>query len=376
MLGRPAKLCLSSIVVLTLLATGCTFTKITKERYSLPNLPSDSEESDTAIMLALSGPMKGGVLSQTVPVPKSEGGYFMEVHSGGLSALGAHLTILNEKYPKRLVAADSGSFTSDSLSKEDLRKVLKFYQEAKYDAVLLSAKDFNAIEKFRLWNEAKNIPFVGANWVNVRTKESALGEGLKPYRIIERAGQRIALIGLTLDDDDRPDPKLAPEIIREESVAAFLRVLGDLRKEKVDYSIALVSEGTKCNNQNLCSENSSDHLQNFLKRLPPHSLDLVMAAGDQYYQGELSGVFVLQNKSGGSSLSLRELVSEDQSLIGREISPVLLCHQFFLATGDCYFEDKFAGKEERVRIIEESRFESVPAKFLGHEVVLDPKWKL
>lgn len=375
MLGRPAKFCLTSIVVLTMLATGCTFTKIAKEKFSLPSLPSDTEESETSIMLALSGPMHGSVLAQTVSIPKQEGGYYLGVQKGGLSALGAHLEILHDKFKNRLISADSGSFTSDSLSKDDLKTILKFYTDSNYDAVLLSAKDYNTIQKFHLWDEAKNIPFVGANWVNIRTKESALGAGLAPYRVVNREGKKIALIGLTLDESDRPDPKLAPEIIREESVAAFLRVLADLRKEKVDYRIAVVSEGTKCNLDTECSD-TNDLLQTFLKRLPPKSLDMVMAAGENYFQQELSGVFVLQNKAGGTSLSLRELNQDEGELHGQELSPVLLCHQFFLATGDCYFEENFPGKEERARLIQDSRFESVPAKFMGHEVVLDPKWKL
>ncbi len=375
MLGRPAKFCLISFVALTLLATGCTFTKIAKERYALPNYSSVSEDSENSIMVALSGPMKGGVLSKTVSIPKTDGGYFMGVHAGGLAALDGHLKILREKFEGRLISTDSGSFTSDSLSRADLKKVLSFYKEASYDAVLLSAKDFNTIQKFHLWDEARGIPFVGANWVNVRTKESALGTGLKPYRIIEREGKRIALIGITLDENDRPDPTLAPEIIREESVAAFLRVLAELRREKIDFRMALVSEGTTCEDST-CVDNQNDHLQSFLKRLPPNSLDLVLAAGENYFQQELSGIPVLQNKAGGASLSLRELEKRENDFVGRELSPVLLCHQFFLATGDCFFEGQFKGKDERTRLIQDSRFESVPAKFLGHEVILNPKWKL
>lgn len=375
MLARPARLCLTFVVALTLLATGCTFTKIAKERYALPNFSSVSEDSENSIMIALSGPMEGGVLSQTVSIPKEDGGYFMGVHTGGLAALDGHLAILREKFSGRLIVADSGSFTSNSLSKADLKKVLSFYKEANYDGVLLSAKDYNTIQKFHLWDEAKDIPFVGANWVNVRTKDSALGAGLKPYRIIEREGKKIALIGLTLDESDRPDPKLAPEIIREESVAAFLRVLEGLRREKIDFRIAIVSEGTKCD-EGPCPDDMNDHLQSFLKRLPPRSLDLVLAAGDNYFQQEIEEIPVLQNKAGGASLSLRELEKKNGDLIGRELSPVLLCHQFFLATGDCFFEEQFKGKEERTRIIQDTNFESVPAKFLGHEVILDPKWKL
>ena len=382
MIARSKKHILTSFALTALLATACTFTKIAKERYSLPSFPVSSDDSQTSLMLALSGPMKGSVLSQTVSVPNGEGGYSLDVHTGGLAGLGAHLAILKDKFKNNLVTLDSGHFSSPNLSKADLERVISFYKEANYSAILLSASDFDAISKYRLWSQARELPFVNANWVNVRTKDSALGNDLKPYRIIKKNNLSIAIIGLTLNEGDRPDPKIAPEIIREESVAAYLRVMAELRSQKVDYKILIINEGTKCESNidgdPKCLNENKDRLLTFLKRLPPDSLDLVATGGGHFFQQELEKVAILQNKSGGNSLSLREFstVSDSNKLTGRDLPPVMLCHQFFQVTNDCYFEENFKGKDERTRLLQESRFEKVPAKFLGFEVKLDPKWQL
>ena len=192
--------------------------------------------------------------------------------------------------------------------------------------------------------------------------------------------KKIAIIGLTLGENDRPDSKIAPEIIREESVAAFLRVMQELRNKQVDYRVLVTDGETQCHNKgedkSICPGNDDSELSNFLKRLPPQSLDMVLTGGAHPYQGELEGISIVQNKKGGNILALRELVIEENQISSKTLPPVMLCHHFFQATNDCFFEGIFEGKEERTRLLQDSRFEKSPAKFLGFEVKLDPKWQL
>lgn len=373
---------LFSLVIIFIMSSSCTFTRVAKERYSLPSLPSYLDDDQKVIMLALTGPFEGALLSQVVTVPNDSGGYSLDVKTGGLPGLDGHLDILKEKYHSGLLTIAAGHFSSSSLSKSDVERVITFYRDHKYSAILLNAEDFNTLNKYHLWEKAKDLPFLNANWVNIKTHDSAL----LPYKIIEKEGLKIAIIGLSLDKNDRPDPKIAPQIIREESVAAYLRVMSALRQQKVDYRILVTDAETTCRpstgeedeDNKSCAPSKEDVLANFLKRLPPNSLDMVLTGGPIPYQGKIDNVKVVQNRKGGNILSLKEIYQEgnDSNIISRSLPPVMLCHHFFQATNDCFFEGNFSGKEERTRLLQDSRFEKIPAKFLGFEVKLDSKWQL
>lgn len=381
MMAKITSCGLFSLVITFIMTSSCTFTHVAKERYSLPSLPSYLDNDQKVIMLALTGPFEGGLLSQVVSVPNGSGGYSLDVKTGGLPGLGGHLDILKEKYHSGLLTIAAGHFSSSSLSKSDVERVISFYRDHNYSAILLNAEDFNTLNKYHLWEKSKDLPFLNANWVNIKTNDSAL----LPYKIIEKEGLKIAIIGLSLNKDDRPDPTIAPQIIREESVAAYLRVMNVLREQKVDYRILVTDAETSCpphageeDESKPCTPSKEDALANFLKRLPPNSLDMVLTGGSIAYQGEIDDIKVVQNRKGGNILSLKEIYQEEGSsnIISRSLPPVMLCHHFFQVTNDCFFEGTFNGKEERTRLLQDSRFEKIPAKFLGFEVKLDPKWQL
>lgn len=380
MLAKITSISLFFLTIIFVISSSCTVTNVEKERYSLPSLPSYVESDDKVIMLAVSGPFEGALLSQVVSVPTGQGGYSLDVHTGGLAGLGGHLGILREKYEADLLNVSVGHFSSQALSKNDVKRVISFYKDNHFDALLLNADDFNILHKYHLWDEVKGLPFLNANWLNVKSSGPTLDGEIASYRIVTKGDKKIAIIGLTLGEDDRPDSKIAPEIIREESVAAFLRVMQELRGKQIDYRVLVTDGETQCLNSDegkeVCPGNSSSILSNFLKRLPPQSLDMVLTGGAHPYQGNQNGISIVQNKKGGNILALRELVIEENQISSKMLPPVMLCHHFFQATNDCFFEGIFEGKEERTRLLQDSRFEKIPAKFLGFEVKLDPKWQL
>ena len=164
-----------------------------------------------------------------------------EEPSGGLARRATAMRRLRESEPD-LLLVDSGDLLSARGRPVGDRKVLELYRLLEYDAVNVGDQEFiNGPGFFRDEVLAAGLPLVSANLFDVRTGDLLVA----PYVIREKAGLRVALVGLV---DAQAFMVLSPELYEgigtgslAEAVAAVVPELRD----RADLLVVLSNLGSE-----------------------------------------------------------------------------------------------------------------------------------
>ena len=110
----------------------------------------------------------------------------------------------------------------------------------------------------------------------------------------------------------------------------------------------------------------SNNLTKAISQLPPNMIDLVITAGsDSKVANFIHDIPVMQNYGGGEYLSWASLYYDTKLKralpdMTKVFQPIQLCHKFLDDTEDCFIEETDKGAK------------LIPAKFLGHKVIIQP----
>ena len=390
-----------SILTLILLAA-CSFKKNQLENqtlkghselYSEPNAPKISKlgEFEKRIVIAATNDLHGNYQTHNVAFTDEHEKNLQSVKIGGVDAAKTYLKILRDNF-ENVVLVDSGDIFAKASSTNTVRD---YYKELDYDAITVGLSDFNlklpsdvstSSDLFKKFAKTSPTPLLLSNLYELKTARVVEWEGTKPYVLKEVNGVKVGIIGVIPDDIVAQTPvNNRVGLFVENMLQSTLRNARLLRSLGADIIVVLTHQGIDCNTE-LAHEaklpvmkvnfepkrNSSCDLKGplgiYLERLPPQLVDVVIGGRNHLKMANfVNGTLVLGGFPDGKSFNYAEFtVNTKTKKVQSEATvvhqPVMLCHEFFKETKDCFTEDHSVNHKLRI-----------PATFLGKPVELAPQ---
>lgn len=364
--------------------------------YSLPHWKDHQKAPLEKIAIAISNNEAGKTNSERAPIPSQilVPGLPTSIKFGGPSVLSSYIGILRKRYDNRLVLLDSGRFIKSDSNQEDQDSLLKLYKHLDYDALM-----FTEEEVIRFMDDPKKItnhalPYINSNIVNLRSKKLLTHKVVRDSIILNKAGVKIGIIGLTTYDGRKViSSDRFKGLYFEKPEITFLEYKNKLKRKGADIIILMANIKTNCESKlpprtlnsprpswaKIYCDDKNDGLLRFLKRIPRGSLDLlVLGNSERQLRGFLLNTPVITTPPSSGYLGMAEIFYDkaakrlvwDHSLLHPKIQ---LCENFFKVTSDCYLGDKIPGYNERIKRLKKSALQIKPAMFLGHEIKPDLK---
>lgn len=366
-----------------------------EELYSEPeSIDHDLNEEHKRIIIASTNDIHGNYNSQTVYF-KDELHGKQSVKVGGAEIIASYFKILEEEY-KNIILVDSGDIFP--AADNSLKSVQNFYSTLKYDAITVGLGDFNlklpagissTSNLFQSFAKNSKTPLLLSNLYELKSARVVEWKGTLPHLIKEVNGVKVGIIGLIPDDV----VSLTPVNNRvgfyvENMLQSTLRHSRLLRSLGAEIIVALTHQGLECgdeiaekknlplekvnfdpNDKSACELESP--LGQFLKRLPPNLVDVVVAGRNgRKVANYINSTLVMSGLAEGKSFNYVEFfvdpktkkVSKDLTVVHQ---PVYFCHEFFKETKDCFTGDPTIDHSSRI-----------PATFLGKEIRPDEAMKV
>lgn len=349
-----------SFIIFTALLGSCSFNKAPKEIFSAPNWESEKPSAhQKKIIIASTHNFKGSLYEKDVPYTSLNGLSPNKLKVGGVAVLKTYLDILKYRYGKDLILLDTGHIF-DLKKPEEKETVLKIYKEFEYDAVNLTDIDFKAINFLN--PKEHEIPFVTSNIIDLKKRKPMDDYGVAPYKIIEKDQVKIGIVALTsFEKVDKDHSKDFTGFLFEDPILSFLKTKKIFQQKGVNIIVLMPSV------------ENYDELKRLVKRLPPNSVDVIISGNTYTTNTQVQGIPLLQNPGKGQYISRIGFVfdTEDRVVIRDKIiqyQPTKICHNFYEITMDCHQHSIKELTEARKKLIIDSQYKVVPAKFLGHEV--------
>lgn len=364
-----------------------------EELYSMPEVSEERKDLKgfKRIVIASTNDLHGHYGPVTVEFKDSASDKKQTMKLGGVDYLSTYLSILKENFPHTILV-DSGDVLPSSPKK--LPAARRFYESFGYDALTYGLTDFNLrrpkstpIKSSLLQEFAKdvNTPVVLSNLYDLKTARGVEWKGVKPYVIKEINGIKVGILGIVPDDIVSLTPlDNRVGLYVENMVQNTLRYARLVRSLGAQLIVVLTHQGVKCGAEiaqtkklplkkvNFDPEKSdvcnlSGVMGQYIDRLPPQLVDIVI--GGRHHEkmaNKVKGIVIQSGFEDGQSLSFTEFffdskgeIAPDKTIIHQ---PVMICHEFFKETKDCYWEDPS---------VDHSR--KIAARFLGQEIKPDEK---
>ena len=353
------KFCFLSIIFIIFFSS-CSFNKAPTELFSSPNWEEGKlSVHQKRIVIASTHNFQGQIKAENIKFPSLKGQSPRQLKVGGVAFLKTYIDILKYRYGKDLILLDTGHIFN--LQKPDEKEIiLKIYREFGYDGVNLTDLDFQALNILK--PESHKIPFMTSNIIDLEKNKPTSYHGVSPYKIINKDGVKVGIVALTsYEKVDKKNSKDFTGFYFEDPILSFLKTKKIFQSQGVDIILLMPSV------------ESYEELKRLVKRLPPNSVDAIISGNTYTTNTQINGIPLLQNPGKGQYISRIEFVYdlEDKVLIKDKINqpqPTKVCHNFYQATMDCHQHSINELTEARAKLIQESNYKIIPAKFLGHEV--------
>ena len=364
------KLTLTSFLLFIL--ASCTKVPLELNRYVEPELVSDSDS--ITIEVFATNQLSGKLTARDHGIAALKDA---NLEFGGAQLLLAYRQISEQRNPNKNLWIDSGGVFDPLGDKIHLSETQHFVSRMKYDALAFTEKELAAINP-QIKSEL-TAPFVNSHIIDLSSGKFFSNDAIKPWRIIEKAGIKIGVVAVT---DYLNVKQLAPEKMRglyfEDMVLGVLRAKAEFEKNKVNAIVLVAQIETLCKKTKeieLQCPNNDDALKKLILRLPPNTIDLVIASPNLLASGTINKIPVVMAPAYGSWLSRAKFVfnKEQKNLNSVHTLPALrICNKFFHETGDCHIPfDYEQSKDKRMDLIKQSISAIRPAKFWGYEIQKD-----
>lgn len=387
------------LLILALIVGGCTFKKKPlsnqvlnghSDLYSHSPLPEVKDpERYIRLSVASFNDLEAQLTPLTVEFKDKKNKETQSLKIGGVNVITQYINILRQNSSNTLLL-DSGDIFSAEAA---LPEINNFYQQLKFDAFTLGMNDFNiklpegyqsSPQYFKDFAALSKAPLVLSNLYDLKTARHVEWPGVKPYLLKSVGELKVGIIGLIPDDivgkttvDNRLGLFVENMLQSTLRQARLLRSLGAnmvivLTHQNIHCGHKLAKEGNlpldKVNfeprNESLCD--LSGFLGEYLQRLPPHLVDLVIGGRtEEKVANYVGNTLVLSGYSKGISFNLADFYFDKKTKqlvpeITQVYQPIMTCHEFFKETNDCYYKDETVNHKERV-----------PAKFFEVEIIPD-----
>ncbi len=394
------KLQVCILLVVVVIFSSCSG-KYTGPHFSIPqNIGLDDEKNIGRIIIASTGNPNSDLSPQIESVESTTGRKKISYNVGGAGVLGSYIKILRKNFPKQSVLLDSGNILEEKTNKKKRRRIFKFYKHLRYDAIAMGPGELlNINPKAKYLKKYKN-DFLISNIIDLNTGKNYGPKHILPYKIVEKSGVKIGIISITAKKlITSIKNKRLKKLYVEEPVLSFLKARSKLLKKGASLIILMTNISTNCrSSENWKSKNimklsenkitcdKSDELLQFIKRLPPRSVNLVInnGHGSEIITGFLMKIPVIQNPMDGKHILLSSFFYDKKSRKVEKFMvtlhpPVKLCHHFFADRSDCHLNKNekklstlysdYNSRETGIKNISDITFK--PASFLGNIVKRD-----
>jgi len=352
---------LFTFLIILVSAVSCTFNQVPTKVLSLPEYKTESHNEEIVkIVIASTQNFRGQLESQAINIPQK--GNVPELELGGINLLSTYIKILRKVHGDSLILLDAGDLFNET-SPENIPRTIRAYKELAYDGVNLTDRELKILEDIKF--KVENLPFLTSNILDLKTLKPTDIHGSLPYKVIEVSGVRIGIVSVTpykAVKDKKDDFKTG--LYFEDPVLSFLKARKTLRKQGVNLTVLMISE------------KDIDNVHRFIKRLPPNSVDVIVSGNTKSNATLIEGIPILQNFGEGKYISSIEIYYDRQDRViiadkTRNHGMIKTCSKFFQSTMDCHLDRNEKWFEKRMEMIKDSKFQTIPAKFLGHEIKLN-----
>ena len=337
-------------------------------------------------MVAVINSLKGHIYAQKERHNKAEiiNGKLISLtfDVGGGAILSSYFNILKKRYNENLILLDTGNIFKSPTSIGLNETTLKVYDFLEFDAIGFTTNEvrsFLNLKRSELELDKMRLPFTNNNIKSIKTHESIKRKGLMPFRIIKLGTAKVGVVSL----DFLKNNKDINDFYYQDPIFSFMKLKETLKKNKVNFFILMANLNSNCVSEipfmiktfknkkdHALKCNDKDPLIEFVKRLPPNSVDLIVTSTSSFGSGFLNDIPIIQIPGKGKYLGRAEFTFNIQKeTIEREKTTVFpatkLCYKFFLKTEDCYL---FSNDVKRFNLVKNSLFQLMPAKYLGYEV--------
>lgn len=296
----------------------------------------------------------------------------LQLTIGGIGTFSSYLKTIRETYPSQTLLLDSGNFLPvGDFDGKIVRQAGEIFSDLKYDAVTLGLQDFNRTpmagetpeSALRSIIKGFKPPVLLSNMYDLKSGRVIEWQGTLPYLLKEVNGVKIGLIGLIPDDFVSLTPvQVRNGLYIEGMLQSTLRQSRLLRSLGAEMIIVMTHAGIVCgeevaqelklplnkvNFETLKSDfcETTGLIADYIQRLPSGIVDVLITGRHlQKTANKINGVVVLSSFGKGQSFSLTEFIYDKQA---KQIEwneskihqPLLLCHEFFKESSDCYYED-------------------------------------
>lgn len=349
------------LVIILIFLGSCTFNQVPTKVLSLPEYKSEETEDEVVkIVIASTQNFNGQLKSQTIEIPKQ--GKLPELEVGGINLLSSYIRILRKVHGDSLILLDAGDLFNEK-SPEDIPRTIRAYKELGYDGINLTDRELKILENMK--HNVEDLPFLTSNILDLKTLKPTSLHGSLPYKIINVANIQVGIISVTpfkAIEDKKDDFKTG--LYFEDPVLSFLKARKELKSKGVNLLVLMISE------------KNIDNVHRFVKRLPPRSFDVIISGNTKSDATLIDGIPILQNYGEGRFISSIEIFYDRQDKVvildkTKNHGMIKTCSKFFRSTMDCHIDENEKWFEKRLEIIKDSKFQTVPAKFLGHEIKMN-----
>jgi 2',3'-cyclic-nucleotide 2'-phosphodiesterase (5'-nucleotidase family) len=240
--------------------------------------------------------------------------------AGGAEFIATYIRKIRDQNPDGFLLLDAGDFMSGSLISNYTRgkAVVDFYNLIGYDAATIGNHEFDfgprqaggdptGVLKDRL--AEASFPILAANIFDRKTGKRLLSPNLKPFRVVERKGVRIGIIGLsTLLTPLTTLPNNIRNLEFRPAAEEVKKIVPLLRKRGVKMIIVLAHMG------GVCETECEGEIANLAKSLDPSDIDLIVSGHSHTKIAQrINGIPVVQAYSKGVALSHVDLYADASS---------------------------------------------------------------
>jgi 2',3'-cyclic-nucleotide 2'-phosphodiesterase (5'-nucleotidase family) len=345
-----------SLIILVLFGS-CTFNQVPTKVLSLPDYKTEEMNDEVVkVVIASTQNFKGQLESQKIDLPETK---LPQLELGGINLLSSYIKILRKVHGNSLILLDAGDLFNET-SPENIPRTIRAYKELGYDGINLTDRELKVLEDMKY--SVEDLPFLTSNILDLKTLKPTSLHGSLPYKIIEISNIKIGIISVTpfkAIKDKKDDFKTG--LYFEDPVLSFLKIRKVMKRKGINLTVLMISE------------KNIDNVHRFVKRLPPNSVDVIVSGNTKSNATLIEGIPILQNHGEGKFISSIELYYDRQDRViivdkTKNHGMIKTCSRFFQSTMDCHLDKEGKWFEKRMEMIKDSKFQTVPAKFLGHEI--------
>jgi len=287
-----------------------------------------------------------------------------QVTLGGIPLLQSYLKIIKERFGTKSVILQLGQwFSNEKLDFSKNPEQMELVKALPIDFSLFSYHELiNFFPNGLYQTELPELPqnFINSNIYSLKDRTHLKGEKLAPYAIARANGHKIGIIGIS--DRELISKDLPAGAYFSDSVASFLLARKKLMKQSVDGIILLVQFSSD-------SRDNNKHVNEFLKRIPPRSIDLVISPASESNPPIIRGTPILWTTAMGQEINwvIMNFDENDKPKV-TFLPSVATCQKINSLNRRC-ISNQSASKIIAENFIMAAINDAIPATFLGREIV-------